>query len=905
MGKEAAKKLTALICSASMIFCAAAPAAADPAEHSIVAEEAGEQVSQIDLLLGNEREWEWIKKNGKSIDEWDEEISLMKQEGTEDALTEEALLEIDPQTRILRLEDKVYYIGPNAGMGQVTGPQEAYRLIYRLLGLLGGTLNTDLRLWNILTVNDRTIYVFDQVSDSQGVPGSVVKLVVEENGDVSAVFSSLDTESSKEEKLVSREEAETAVLSRLSQEGIKTGICEGMTQRLIHTPLGMADLPITDEEEEDVPDQILWVVYSGSEDEENPYLAHYLKLDGTYLYSLPVKEPGDKEARCGYKIQPVFEGLTAAEWTGELTDINGGTHTVTVPVMYSEENERWYLGSLERGIAVCDYAAAAYDEEHPLKLVESKDNQDWDNDDLYMLYNYIKAWDFYAGLGWEGPDGEGTDVIILKDLCTEDGTPYLNACSIGRVEGWQMFGYTSQDAQGNPLGLVRALDVMAHEYTHTFTGTVMVNNLYVNDMGAINEAMSDIMGNIVEQICGETDDTTWLLGENTGNVIRSMSYPNDYSQPSHVWDVYYGPEVDEMSTANDRGGVHVNSSLLNRIAAMLCIEYGMTLEEAASFWITTACGMTPGTDYPRMEALLGWALEASGNQKHDGDLDALIEEEKLNQTELPRELRLGRKLMKLKLPDTEAFADPNWALVSIQLNKEKMNYLLGTFIRAGYRMIKDKGELTRVAAVVNELIDHMHLDGRNLKLDAMENMDEDELIDTVLSILSDSAKRIIVQSLSWEMGDSGEIVFVQESYPTFYVLINIRDAGTRVNGMAVLLGSQWYDIGPLSKQEKPEEEAEIQLADIAQLVQDLGRLARTIAENKGNDVPSLAEMAESRLTRKVDRALRIADLIIDGIDVVSDVIEGNEVSLDELLNFPTTVEYLPVAGLEDVQLIEK
>ena len=36
---------------------------------------------------------------------------------------------------------------------------------------------------------------------------------------------------------------------------------------------------------------------------------------------------------------------------------------------------------------------------------------------------------------------------------------------------------------------------------------------YLNDSGAINESLSDIMGNLIETYITETDDTEWLIGE--------------------------------------------------------------------------------------------------------------------------------------------------------------------------------------------------------------------------------------------------------------------------------------------------------------------------------------------------------------------------------------------------------
>ena len=82
--------------------------------------------------------------------------------------------------------------------------------------------------------------------------------------------------------------------------------------------------------------------------------------------------------------------------------------------------------------------------------------------------------------------------------------------------------------------------------------------LYENDLGAINEAMSDIMGNLVEYIVQDTEDENWILGENAETPIRSMSNPRLYAQPEYVWDVFYGAHTDNPVTINDRGGVHLN-----------------------------------------------------------------------------------------------------------------------------------------------------------------------------------------------------------------------------------------------------------------------------------------------------------------------------------------------------------
>lgn len=61
----------------------------------------------------------------------------------------------------------------------------------------------------------------------------------------------------------------------------------------------------------------------------------------------------------------------------------------------------------------------------------------------------------------------------------------------------------------------------------------MTTNLYLNEYGAINESMSDIMGNIIEMTI---DDN---------------------------------PNIAKGTDNNDNGGVHTNSSLLNVVSYKL------------------------------------------------------------------------------------------------------------------------------------------------------------------------------------------------------------------------------------------------------------------------------------------------------------------------------------------------
>ena len=831
---------------------------------------------KTDTRISISRERSLIRESGMTLDAWDKETARMKKDGLSDPYTEEAFLSADPETKILRENGVVYYIGSSRAFAPVYDVMDAYRTAYRLVGMLGGSENTDLRLWSVLGIDNQTVYSFQQVSKSETVIGSTIKIAADADGRITAVFSSVDQEAAEKETLVTEKEAEQSVQEHLSNEGISGEILSGLTERTIRTESDMTMLGLEESNDDILPEQVLWVVYTANDtqdQEEYPFVAHYVQLDGTYMFSLPVEEPGSEEALQGYRKNDIFAGKTADVWTGEVTDKDGEKKTITVPVMYSESDGLWYLGDVDRRIAVVDYASAAYGEDHPLELVSSETNDGWGNQDLFMLNNYIQAMDFYADMGWNGPDGEGTDVLILKDLCTKDGTPYENAASLGRVECWQMFGYTSPDDETSSR-LVEGFDVMAHEYTHTFTSTVMNTNLYENDMGAINEAMSDIMGNLAEYILQPGDDKDWLLGENTAITVRSMSDPNAFDQPEYVWDIYYGPHTDDPSDINDRGGVHFNSSLLNRIAALLCRDHGMSYEDAVDFWMMVACGLTPRTDYVQIEALLQWALKESGNEIYSDELAALIEEENLSRTSLPDSAPEGRALVSLEVPDSEAFKDENWGLFSFQFNKNALSEILSTSIKLMEQMTDETVDKNSIMETLEAIIENLKLDRSRITLETPDEEGPEGMIDPIVDVLSESVGKLLVQNNTWKVAGTDEMIMVTEDLPSLYVLMNVTDSGTKINGLAVLLNGKWYDLGGIPGIENA---------------------------LKGEAAPEEPAPDEEALPDDFIEHLKSAGEML--IDFVGNMIENRLFGDGEEKSAENNVVNLPTKGLEDITLI--
>ena len=107
-----------------------------------------------------------------------------------------------------------------------------------------------------------------------------------------------------------------------------------------------------------------------------------------------------------------------------------------------------------------------------------------------------------------------------------------------------------------------ALDIVAHEITHGVTEHSS-GLIYLYESGALNEAISDIMGVATEfffePLGNGRQNADWVLFEDVyikfGEYDRSFSNPQSVRDPDHYSIRYRGDE--------DEGGVHINSSIVN------------------------------------------------------------------------------------------------------------------------------------------------------------------------------------------------------------------------------------------------------------------------------------------------------------------------------------------------------
>ena len=205
-------------------------------------------------------------------------------------------------------------------------------------------------------------------------------------------------------------------------------------------------------------------------------------------------------------------------------------------------------------------------------------------DDVNDAYDFAGiTYDFFAALGRDSIDDAGMPLISTVRYCEGGTCPFNNAF----WDGSQMtYGPTYAAAD----------DVVAHELTHGVT-EFTANLLYWYQSGAINEAMSDIMGEFVDLAnpgVGDREDTAenrWLMGEDLPGrgAIRNMKNPPDFTDPDRVGSENYWTDI------SDNGGVHINSGVVNKTAFLIAdggtfngqTVTGIGLTKSAWLWYNT------------------------------------------------------------------------------------------------------------------------------------------------------------------------------------------------------------------------------------------------------------------------------------------------------------------------------
>ena len=199
-------------------------------------------------------------------------------------------------------------------------------------------------------------------------------------------------------------------------------------------------------------------------------------------------------------------------------------------------------------------------------------------------------------------DGEGATAVATVHF----GQDYANAF----WDGTQLvFG----DGDGLLFGrFTEPVDVLGHELAHALTQHT-AGLVYSHQSGALNESMSDVVGSCVKQrLAGEdAADADWLIGEGIfvagvqGVALRSMAAPGTaYDDPRLGRDPQPGHMDDYVTTAEDNGGVHINSGIANKAFQLAATAIGGTSWEGAGrIWFAALTSGIPATsDFARFAA---------------------------------------------------------------------------------------------------------------------------------------------------------------------------------------------------------------------------------------------------------------------------------------------------------------
>ncbi|MBZ0288159.1 MAG: M4 family metallopeptidase, partial [Anaerolineae bacterium] len=201
-------------------------------------------------------------------------------------------------------------------------------------------------------------------------------------------------------------------------------------------------------------------------------------------------------------------------------------------------------------------------------------------------------------------DDSGMALISNVNYCEPGDCPLANAFWDGQQMIYGDGGFFAAD------------DVVAHELTHGVT-EFSSSLFYFYESGAINESMSDIFGELLDQSnASGTDSLTvkWQMGEDVApfGAIRNMANPPIFDQPDRTQSALY------WKYTGDNGGVHFNSGVSNKAAYLMAqggTFNGRTItalgndKTSAIFYEVNTNLLTSGADF----SILGAAIVQACN----------------------------------------------------------------------------------------------------------------------------------------------------------------------------------------------------------------------------------------------------------------------------------------------------
>jgi thermolysin len=249
----------------------------------------------------------------------------------------------------------------------------------------------------------------------------------------------------------------------------------------------------------------------------------------------------------------------------------------------AQQNGSYVMVDSSRGQGISTYDGQNQEQPTPTKLIASTQlNAGWDtastsgpgsavdaHANAILIYDFFKS--KYGRKGLDGQDGPMKSIVHM-------GTNVINAFA---ADGVMYYGDGDPSQGASPFAA--SLEIGAHEFTHNVTQAES-NLVYKDTSGALNEALSDIFGALVEFDKTKNLTKTEESGE---DVVNNPQIPNRHfadpakgQQPAHL--------SQYVRTQQDEGGVHINSGIVNN-----------------AFWLMTNGGTNPKSNM-KVAFGLGW-----------------------------------------------------------------------------------------------------------------------------------------------------------------------------------------------------------------------------------------------------------------------------------------------------------
>jgi Zn-dependent metalloprotease len=302
--------------------------------------------------------------------------------------------------------------------------------------------------------------------------------------------------------------------------------------------------------------------------------------------TLIVYGPGHRPARLAWKLE--LAASAASHWVVVVDALTGGVltafndvHDAGVPgsgvdlfgvgralnvfpqggqffmvdtskPMFDQTSTPPNVNNTRGGIFVLD---AAHSQTTASILTSTSANGGFLADGVSAAFNLAQTYDYYlARHNRNSIDGAGGTILGVVRFDQNLANAFWN-----NEQRTMFFGDADRYAGST--------DVVGHEMTHgvTFFTAKLV---YQDQAGALNEAFSDIFGEMVEARASANGTNDWLIGTQLARPLRNLANPGALS----VLGRPYPSRMSEFRVmTEDNGGVHINSTIIGH-AYFLLVE---------------------------------------------------------------------------------------------------------------------------------------------------------------------------------------------------------------------------------------------------------------------------------------------------------------------------------------------